>query len=276
MNGLLYIADGKFVEEAKISARTARTHMPDIPITLVTDRQVNGPFDSVLVEEMRGDFGDHIYHIDKAPYDKVIKCDSDLYFDDSVRGVFTLLDRFDIALARAPLEHGSDDVDIPGLEGIPESFPEYQGGVIGFRNSEIFNEFVDLWKQSYKNVLECGEVHNQAALRVALYDSDLRIATLPRRYNCLYRMSGGTVNNKVKIFHGRLMDLDRGGAPKRADITDAVETINSRRGLRSYYRSGRSVKLVKPNLFAEAFDSTRRNGVPHVIRRGIEIVSNKI
>jgi hypothetical protein len=44
---------------------------------------------------------------------------------------------------------------------------------------------------------------DQVSMRVALYSSDLRIATLPQEFNCRFH-SFGYLNGKVKILHGRI------------------------------------------------------------------------
>ncbi len=278
--GLIYIVSGKeYIREAAVSARSAKKQMPDISVAIVTNDQVNHAcFDDVVILEdkvMRHDFGDHVLHIDKAPYDKAIKCDSDLYFDDSIEDIFKLLDHFDIAVAQAPLRHATDRVQIPEIKNIPDSFPEYQGGVVAFNHNDQFVDFKLRWEDAYNSVLEEGEISNQAALRAALYHSDCRIATLPPEYNCLFRMPGA-VNGKVKAFHGRLIETGGRGAPKRADVEQAIQTINRREDLRAFYRSGRKVKLAEPNLAVEAIDSVRRNGIRYTLRRGYEIVRSSM
>jgi len=49
--GIIYVAMGeRFVEEASLSAATARRHMPSLPITIFTDAPPprGGPFDRIV------------------------------------------------------------------------------------------------------------------------------------------------------------------------------------------------------------------------------------
>lgn len=278
--GILYIASGeKFIKEAMISAESAKEEMPEISIAIVTDRDIDSQlFDDVIVEnkgEWRNDFGDHVTHIDKSPYEKTIKCDTDVYFDDSISDVFDLLENFDIALAQAPLRHSTNRINIPELTEVPQSFPEYQGGIIGFNLNEQFVNFLSEWRSAYRSTLELGEVSNQASLRAALYNGDCRIATLPDEYNCVYRMPG-CVNGKVKVFHGRLIETGGKGGPKLTNVESAIETLNDDFSLRAYYRSGSKVKIAKQNLFFEFVDSLKREGFTYTIQKGLKRFENLV
>lgn len=278
--GILYIASGEeYIREATISAESAKGQMPDIPVAIVTDREVDSSyFDEVIIleeGEWGDDFGDHVFHLDKTPFEKTIKFDTDIYFDGSIKGVFELLDNFDVAAAQAPLRHTTGRISIPELEQVPSAFPEYQGGVIGYSSSTGADSFREEWESAYRSTLKRGNVSNQASLRAALYRSNCRIATLPREYNCLYRMPGA-VNGKVKVFHGRLVDVDGKGAPRRVNLEDAIEALNSETGLRAYYRSGTTVKLAEPNLLVEAVDTVRRKGIEYTARRGLELLKKRL
>jgi len=47
--GILYIANGDFIQEAIESAKQVRTHMQNLSISVVTDQQIGtAPFDSII------------------------------------------------------------------------------------------------------------------------------------------------------------------------------------------------------------------------------------
>lgn len=269
MKGILYMAkDPDYVEEAKISAKSAKTHMADIPITLVTECKVNSSlFDNVIVQNnMRGDFGDIPKFLDEAPYDRVLRCDTDIYFTNEIYELFDILDRFDIAIAQAPMRFATGRVYLPELENVPPTFPEYNGGLISYKNNAKFREFRDLWYEMHQKTLERGFSSAQSALRIALYYCDARIATLPEEYHCLVR-TPGIVHGEVKVIHNRLHDVDGIGGAKMIDTEKAAKQLNRRTDRRVYYRAGSNIKFVSPNIINRFRDTLLLHGVPGTIKK---------
>lgn len=268
--GIVYIATGEeFVEEARISAESAKAVMPDIPITLFTDVDTSAGkvFDDTQnIEKPRHDFGDQVYHLDRTPYQRTIFLDSDIYLDASLEGLFDVLDEFDIAVAHNQRNYSSNRIDFEAVEAIPDCFPEYNSGVVAFEQNQTISDFFNSWQDAYAEVTDRGQVHNQAAFRLALYRSDVRIATIPSEYNCVFRRPG-CVNGQVRAFHGRLVDIDSSGASKSTSVTQAVEELNSRIDLRSYYRLGNEVRLAEPNLLTRVRHSVRTRGVVGTAKR---------
>ncbi len=267
--GIVYISTGEdFVEEARVSAESAKAVMPNIPITLFTDLKIDAPvFDRVLqLENPRHDFGDQVYNLDQTPYERTIFLDSDIYFDASVEDLFDILDQFDIAAAHNQKNWSSERVDYNVVDAIPNCFPEYNSGVVAFKSTSAVSDFFDIWRDTYTEVLDRGQIHNQAAFRLALYRSDIRIATLPSEYNCIFRRPG-CVNGRVRAFHGRLLDMDTKGARKSVAVEQAVAELNSSTDLRAYYRLGDEVNLSEPTLGQRARRSLREWGMIGTMKR---------
>lgn len=267
--GIVYIATGeRFIQEASLSAESVKSVMPETPITLMTDTEVEYDiFDDVVhIEGPRYDFGDQVSHLEQTPYDRTIFLDSDIYLDNPIDDLFDVLDEFDLAAAHNQRNYSSKRVDMDAIEAIPECFPEYNSGVVAFETSPRVMEFFDQWQEVYNTVRSRGQKHNQAAFRLALYRSDLRIATLPLEYNCVFRRPG-CVNGPVKVFHGRLISVEGPGASLSVDVEQAVTELNSSTDLRSYYRIGDTVRLAKPTLFERVKRSLRRNGVLGTMKR---------
>lgn len=267
--GIVYVAAGEeFVKEARISAESAKAVMPDVQITLFTDQETTpSVFDKVHeIDEPRYDGGDRVFHADQTPYERTLFLDTDIYFAEPVDEIFDLLDSFDVAACINQRTYSSNRIDMPKIIELPDAFPEYNGGVLAFRRTDRTEEFLSKWRKTYRNVLEHGQVHNQGALRAALYHSDVRIATLRSEYNCVFRRAG-CVNGPVKIFHGRLLDIDSYGAGKSVSVEQAVEELNSETDLRAYYRVGGKVHLADQTLSQRVRSSLRERGIVGTVKR---------
>ncbi len=267
--GIVYLAVGdKFIKEATQSASSIKSVMPGISITLLTNKTVKSNcFDhTIQIPNPRGDGGDRVFHANKSPYSKTIFFDTDIYVTEPIGEVFDLLDDFDVAACINQSKYSSKRISIQEINNLPESFPEYNGGVLAFRKSERTNDFFALWKEMFRKVEQHGQVHNQAALRYALYHSDARLATMRNEYNCVFRRPG-SVNGKVKIFHGRLRDLDTYGAPQNVNLEQAVQEINSCSNLRVYTRVADRIKLVRTSPLQRGWYSIRDRGLLETLKR---------
>lgn len=116
--------------------------------------------------------------------------------------MFDLLDRFDLALAHAH-NRNKHKKDNSGkfIEKIPESFPQYNGGVILYKNSDEVRHFLMEWADSF---YQAGFYKDQITLRWLLYNTKLRLATLPPEYNIRFKKYLKVWNNKEaspKILH---------------------------------------------------------------------------
>jgi hypothetical protein len=273
--GFVYIATGKdFVDEAVRSAQTVDTHHPEIPICLMSDRNVSDPvFDQVItLDDPAYGFEDQILHLDDTPFDRTIYLDTDIYVDDTVHSIFETLDEFDVALAH------SQSREAWPVEGVPEAFPEYNSGVIAYELSDEFREFLSIWEDIYFSNKTSNETErNQPSLRKALYRSDVRIATLTQEYNCMFRYPGHVVG-KVKLFHGRLQSIDGPGAGEYFDAETAVSVISQTDSPRVFTQlGGISLHTNKTNsLFHRARLSYRMHGLKHVLREGYKLLYDKI
>lgn len=215
--GFVYAATGKkYVSEAVRSARRLSELDPSIRSVLFTDRPIeNGPFSNVqIIESPSHDFSDKIKCIINSPFEKSIFLDSDTYLVHPVEEVFQLLEQFDIAAAHAPVRVSPENTaQWQGYEvsGVPDSFPEFNTGVVGLRMTKNVQSFLEEWLCRYRDARSEKEetVPDQPAFREALYHAeDIRISTLPPEYNCRFEM-GGYVEGAVKVLHGRHSNLQR-------------------------------------------------------------------
>ena len=210
--GILYVATGRsYVKEAEISARSFKTHMPELPIALFTDHDgaaTKGPFDIIQrLPDPQYDFRDRILALKDTPFSKSLHLDTDTFCVGPCREVFELLAHFDFAAAHAPRRYGW-----PGT-ACPPSFPEFNVGVIVYGAGDIFRNVLDEWCRRYQYLrrLENPPRHDQPAFREAVYYSRARFTVLTPEYNlrtCFPYFIGGCA--RVKIIH------DRGDSLKRA------------------------------------------------------------
>ena len=199
--GVIYLAIGaRFIAEARVSAESVRRALPGVPIVLFTDR----------VPEIRDGFKAIIQlpaphpraHINKlvammqSPFEKTLLLDTDTYVCADISDLFAILERFDIALTH---ERPYRD-DFPASSGVPDAFVEFNQGVIAFRRSY---KVQDALKESLSWAEKLDARYDQPPLRLALFHSEVRIATLPLEYNCRFA-SYGYLSGVVRILHGRL------------------------------------------------------------------------
>lgn len=211
--GIVYVATGrKFVDEVLLSAKSAKNHMPDIPVCLFTDvREIAnnlpaGIDTACLLEEVTRSCRDKIRPLADSPYERTLFLDTDTYICAPLYDVFFLLDRFDMALAHAP------DRCQYYLPELPECFAELNSGVIAFRKNDRTQATLARWEETFLKMLahDISSYRDQHSLRDTLFRSDIRLFILPPEYN--FRTIGPNFagrRSKVKILHGRHADLER-------------------------------------------------------------------
>lgn len=212
--GIIYIVTGqKFVDEACRSATSVKKCMPDIPIALFSNISIESELFEQVVPIANPTHGpeDKILNIAKSPYQETLYLDSDTHMVDDCRELFSLLERFDLAAVHAPYRAQYQ------VSEVPDCFPEFIAGVLLFRKSKQTEWLFERWVQIYRedggkplNWLFPGganlyrnAIPNQPSFRRALYESGLKIVTLPSEYNCRLPFPG-FLHTKVKIIHGRI------------------------------------------------------------------------
>ena len=200
-NGVIYIASGNsYLEQAAESAKSVKKHNPDIQTTLFTDEHYSSDyFDSVITQKERlSAKGDSILKHHHFIYDKNIYLDADTRVCDDITGLFELLDKHHIAAAHneARSWYHSEVYEENNID-IPDAFPEYNTGVLAFRDSNKVRKFFKNWSDHYSSI---DYNRNQPSFRTALYQNEIKIATLPPEYNFMTHTIG-FASGDVKILH---------------------------------------------------------------------------
>lgn len=269
--GIIYVASGQdYRDECCISAKSVKNEMAHVPITVFSDEDFNCEYiDNVIVmDDPNYSSLDSIQCLPKSPYDQTIYFDTDIYVAGDISGIFDIIADYDLAAVHDTRHSNHHECPIPQ---IPSDYPEYNTGVIAYQKNEpvveFFENWADLWEEQPETVID------QPSFRASLYESGLKVVTLPPEYNCLYSINPGYLNGPVKIFHGRLTNVDGyKGTSYTYDPQMVRDRLNSTLDPRAYTPYNGFKMLSQPKSIHERIiASLRRNGI---VRTAV-LVGNK-
>lgn len=254
--GVLYVATGEqYIDEAIRSARSLTDNTSGYPTTLISDREPGvDVFDSVQLIEPTDSFRDKIRLLKETPYSRTVFIDTDTYICGEIGELFSLLEEYEFAATHAP---GRRPVVV---EGVPESFPEYNTGVLCYNNCNKVWDFIEDWLKSYDQNERGTPGNDQPGFRRTLYGSGLELATFPPEYNCR-TIWPGYVDGKVKIIHGRHSDFEL-----------VARRLNSSTEMRVFLPDGEDVVIYsrdEPSLSELILRRYRADGLRETLRRGV-------
>jgi len=233
--GVVYVATGKkYYDEARISVRSLKA-TNKLRAAIFTDQpKGDANFDIHIPVTSTGEgFMDKVVNLKGSPFEYTLFLDTDTFVCADLSDLFLLLDEFDVAAAHDHLVR-----EVYAVAGVPQAFPEFNTGVLLFRNSRVFLELLNEWvltlkkeKESFaqKKVLGKG-FPDQPPFRKTIYGSGLRIATLPPEYNCMFRFAGSVVG-EVKIMHCARIGS---GWYTYENLQRTAQLLNSRRTARIF------------------------------------------
>jgi len=197
--GVLYVVVGSneiYANAVVRSAISLRRVMPEIAVAIASDQRIDGPFDEhISIEETDG-FRAKILGMQQTPFQQTVFLDADTFVLAGIGDVFDLLDGHDIALA-----HAQGRVSLV-LDDVPASFPEFNTGVIAFRNTPPVQSALDEWLAEYGAMLPRPKTQDQPSLRRVLYRrTDLRVVTLTSEFNRRFDVPG-YFYGQVRVLHG--------------------------------------------------------------------------
>lgn len=184
-NGVIYIATGaRYIECAKRSAESIRFKNPDVKIALFSDKKNTG-LQNLDIFDLKYEISNpHIRskvdYIQKTPFERTIFLDADTRVICDLNELFMLLDKFDIAIAHDPCRYRYETTT-KWREDIPISYPQFNSGVIVYRNNYKTQKLFSDWSTYYK---KAKFRKDQVTLRELLWlSNDMRLAVLPPEYN---------------------------------------------------------------------------------------------
>lgn len=226
--GIIYCATGDFhFEEALRSAQRSREVMPDVGLTLFTDkehaaRQAEGFERVIAIENPAFHYNDKIEAFERSPYEKTLFVDTDTYWLEPAYELIDLLDHFDVAYTHEVHRGQSYEPDCP------ECFAEPCTAVMAFRKNEKTERLWREWRERFQwekehkaeHPLRC--VDDQGAFRHVLYRNAGTLLTyvLPAEYN-LRVYCQWFAGARVKLVHGRGALLRRA---LKADLNGDIVT----------------------------------------------------
>jgi len=208
-NGAIYVLtqNERYVDLALQSLASLKRAMPDLPVTVFSQFPLNSPLVERVfrVQPTRDGFYDKTKLMQESPYDRTLFVDADILVVEPFSELFGLLDRFDCAATHEEYVN-TDWFNRYPRSDVPSSFPEFNTGILLFKRSTQMDGVLKEWEALYAQFLEekpDQQINDQPFFRVALYNSDARVATLTREYNCKYR-GQGYLNGPVKLLHGHV------------------------------------------------------------------------
>lgn len=277
--GVIYYAAGsEYADQALCSAKSLKQHN-DLSVTVYTDQSVDRTHvdSTVTISPGKHPFYDRINYFKQTPYQKTLYLDTDTYVAADIGAVFELLDRFDVVAAfnesrnTAAAHTKFETVDL----NVPDTFPEYQCGVLGYRNTDTVQELFNDWQTRYEPYRE-EHLIDQPHFREALYHSSASIGTLPTEYNVLVNFSG-YLHSSVKLLHyaGTNKTALGDGLPEFERLQSLVNKLNQGTPRnRVFFHDGARRLRVCPRepspLSHRAVGHVREHGVWRTVTRGLE------
>ncbi|MBE2283720.1 MAG: hypothetical protein IAE77_09720 [Prosthecobacter sp.] len=258
-HGVLYVAYGqRHLAEAIHSCGSLRRVHAEIPVHLVTSAEdlatrgdeLHAHFGSCSVHpDIRRTFRDKIIGMQMSPFPRTLYLDSDTELLGRVDDVFDILGKFEFAYCRDTVRYAMPAPEVPPI------FSEPNGGVLAYRRCPAVEALLTRWLQindseeaAYKKAHGPRSVYvDQGALRIALYESDVRQYVFGSEYN-LRAYALWYAGARVRILHAR-----------EPYLTKYRHSINNNEDMR--YGDGESwpvrqvIKLkiwIKENLFGRS------------------------
>jgi hypothetical protein len=263
-DGFVFAATGeKYAGLARRAAQNLRQVMPQAQIDLFTDQPVEDPTFDRIHPVTPDFFRPKMEAIHKSRFERTVYLDSDCIALSDLSELFTILDRFDIAVAQMQYPNTTLALD-PTL---PDSFPQLNAGVIAVRRNAATQALIETWGRT---VRESGASFDQPSLRRLLWDSDLRLAVLPMEYNfkCMTFLEVLDGRHRApRIMHFSELNATekwRGQGPLTLDELIGTRRADQVRKLQNAVRLGEEEPVQVPPLYRKVYAMTNPQ---HYLRR---------
>jgi hypothetical protein len=182
-SGVVFIASGApYARAAVPAAESVRRTNPWLKVCLITDSPQDSPAFTDQVTFTGGHYRSKVDHLAATPYERTLYLDTDTRVVADLAPMFRLLEHYDIAMAHAHRRNRKATNETWKID-VPEAFPQLNGGVILYRNSEAMLAAMRQWSADFHTA---GFQKDQVTIREILWQSDLRLYVLPPEYNIRY------------------------------------------------------------------------------------------
>ncbi len=204
--GFVYCATGpRYVEECKASIRSLRDTHGDVPIEVFTDHPEAFPGMSRPISNPSFSFSDKLYAFEGTRFERFIYIDTDTTIVGDLRGMFDILDRYDLAATHAPIRFNYRHFEIS--LGSP-LIPQFNAGLVAMRADPAF---VQRWRENDDRLIDQlkafygeGEYRSfdQVSFRQTILEmwEDKLIWVLPPEYNA---RPFGSFSGYPQVMHDR-------------------------------------------------------------------------
>lgn len=183
--GVLLVATGeRYLRMAHRTADSIRRVDGGARIALftdLTDRADRALFDIV----MRVDDAHRRSKVDVlplTPFRRTLYLDVDTIVLGDLRPVLDLLEDHDLVVTHAHARNVAD-VQQAWRRPFPASYPQFNGGVLGYSDTPAARRIVEGWPEAFR---AAGFKKDQVTLRELIHESGARFVTLPPEYNLRY------------------------------------------------------------------------------------------
>ena len=209
-NGYLYIAFKKsFLDEAILSALSLKrnTQKKIAIFTDIKDKRLNNIFDFIGIINP-SNIRSKVDFISKSPFKKTVYLDSDTFIKNNIDDIFEILNYFDVVgCIDSARKRKYISKKILEYSNIPYGFSEINGGVLGFKSNNRVKLFLEIWKKKFFQYLNETSGWDQPSLRVALWNSRVKLHILPPEYNVRsIEIISKIKKNKKKLGHEHMQD----------------------------------------------------------------------
>ncbi len=204
----------RFFQLAAESARTAKKQMPNVDTVLLTDlagkKRWARKFDRIVRVPPRKLVDAHFPPLRHLPteYNSGMYVSCGCYFAAPMYDVFELVETDRVDVASVFSSGRRRDTRYPSPD-VPKAYPHWRSALLAFQYHDRVREFFARWlelfnehKVKYAHLRSRGgPCHpDQMVMRIALWQSNLNVITLPREYCC--PLDGAVVRGKVRMFAG--------------------------------------------------------------------------
>ena len=201
-NGFIYIVFGNsFNREANYSIQSLLNKNKNSKVALFTD-DINS-FNNIESEKLIKYLikPEHIRakvdFISESPFQNSIYLDSDTFILQNIEDVFDCFSRDDVLVTRCFERERENYNHIKEYKAIPYGFSEVNGGFLGFKKNAVTDEFFKLWKKYFYKYKKNTSGWDQVSLRIALWQSKVRLNFLPYEYNTR------SIENRIKLLNNK-------------------------------------------------------------------------
>lgn len=200
-DGFVFATTGpKYTALAIRAAKSVQLHHPYHPIDLFTDQEVDDPIFAKIHKLSKTSLRPKMEALHQSRFERTIFLDADLFVVADICDVFDVLHHFDLA-ATHDQERNSEPARTIWNKPIPPAFPQFNNGMLGIRRSPKTIALLKAWDDAFHLT---NQLKDQPSFRELVYESDIRIATLPPEYNLVsitLARSWDSKNTAPRIFH---------------------------------------------------------------------------